>query len=102
MFCRGPYRRLPIISRGVVTGIVTPYDILSHLNRNESLNSLRLELSPIKTIMTRNVASVLPEADICDAVRAMKVRKISGMPVIDEDAELVGMISKRDIIQAMG
>jgi CBS domain-containing protein len=102
MFCRGPYRRLPIVSRGVVTGIVTPYDILSHLNRNESLNSLKVEFSPIKAIMSRNVASVPPEADIYEAVRIMKVRKMSGMPVIDEDAELVGMISKRDIIQAMG
>jgi CBS domain-containing protein len=102
MLCRGPYRRLPIVNRGVVTGIVTPYDILSHLNRSESLNSLRLELSPIKAIMARNVASITPEADIYDAVRTMKLRKVSGMPVMDEDAELVGMISKRDIIQAMG
>jgi CBS domain-containing protein len=102
MFCRGPYRRLPVVSRGVVTGVVTPYDILSHLNRNECLNSLRMELSPIKSIMSKNVASIHPQADIYEAVRVMKVRKISGMPVIDEDAELVGMISKRDIIQAMG
>lgn len=102
MFCRGPYRRLPIVNRGVLTGIVTPYDILSHLNRSESLNSLRTELSPIKSVMTKNVAAVRPEADIYDAVKAMKVRKVSGLPVVDEDAELVGMISKRDIIRAMG
>ena len=101
MFCRGPYRRLPIVNRGVLTGIVTPYDILSHLNRSESLNSLRMELSPIKAVMARNVASVHPEDDIYEAVKAMKVRKVSGLPVVDEDAELVGMISKRDIIRAM-
>ena len=31
----------------------------------------------------------------------MKIRKASGLPVVDEDADLVGMVTKRDIINAM-
>jgi CBS domain-containing protein len=102
MLCRGPYRRLPVVNNGVVVGIVTPYDILSHLNRNGTLNTLAFESAPVKGIMNKDVAYVSPEADVCDAVRAMKVKKVSGLPVVDEDADLVGMISKRDIIEAMG
>jgi CBS domain-containing protein len=102
MLCRGPYRRLPVVSNGVVMGIVTPYDILSHLNRNEALNTLAFESGPIKGIMNKDVAYVSPDADVYDAVRMMKVKKVSGLPVVDEDAELVGMVSKRDIIEAMG
>jgi len=101
MLCRGPYRRLPVVNNGVVMGIVTPYDILSHLNRNESLNTLAFEAAPVKGIMNKDVAYVSPDADVYDAVRTMKIKKVSGLPVIDEDADLAGMLSKRDIIEAM-
>jgi CBS domain-containing protein len=90
------------VNNGAVTGIITPYDILSHLNRNEALNMLAFESGPIKGIMNKDVAYVSPGADVYDAVRVMKVKKVSGLPVVDEDAELVGMVSKRDIIEAMG
>jgi CBS domain-containing protein len=101
MLCRGPYRRLPVVNNGVVMGIVTPYDILSHLNRNGSLNGLALEAGPVKAVMNKDVVSIHPGADVYDAVKAMKVRKVSGLPVVNEDADLVGVVSKRDIIQAM-
>ena len=102
MLCRGPYRRLPVVNNGVVMGIVTPYDILSHLNRNGALNMLAFEAGPVKAVMNRDVASIHPGSDVYDAVKAMKVRKVSGLPVVNEDADLVGMVSKRDIINAMG
>jgi|GEM_PF-584112 len=102
MLCRGPYRRLPVVNNGVVMGIVTPYDILSHLNRNESLNTLAFEAAPVKGIMNKDVSYVSPDADVYEAVRTMKIKKVSGLPVIDEDADLVGMVSKRDILEAMG
>jgi len=101
MLCRGPYRRLPVVSKGVVTGIVTPHDILSYLNRNEALNSLKLELSPIKPIMAREVSHVRPEADVHEAVKLMKLKKVSGLPVVNEDMDLVGMLTKKDIIRIM-
>jgi len=101
MLCRGPYRRLPVVNNGVVMGIVTPYDILSHLNRNGALNTLAFEAGPVKAVMNKDVVSIHPGADVYEAVKAMKVRKVSGLPVVNEDADLVGVVSKRDIIQAM-
>jgi acetoin utilization protein AcuB len=100
MLCRGPYRRLPIVNNGVVMGMVTPYDILSHLNRSESLNMLRFEHGSIKTVMNRNPVTIVEDADVSEAVAMMKVKKISGMPVVSEDADVVGMVTKRDIINA--
>lgn len=101
MLCRGPYRRLPVVSKGVATGIVTPHDILSYLNRNESLNSIRLELSPIKSIMSKEVSHVSPEADVHEAVKIMKLKKVSGLPVVNEDMDMLGMLTKKDIIRIM-
>jgi CBS domain-containing protein len=101
MLCRGPYRRLPVVNKGVLTGIVTPFDILSHLNRNEKLNDLKTELTPIKDVMNKHVACVSPDADVHEAVKHMKVRKISGMPAVSEDMDIAGMLTKKDIIQVM-
>ncbi len=101
MLCRGPYRRLPVVNNGVVTGIVTPHDILAHLNRNGVLNMLSFEHGPVKAVMNKRIAVISPENDVSDAVALMKIRKASGLPVVDEDADLVGMVTKRDIINAM-
>jgi len=101
MMCRGPYRRLPVAKNGIVTGIVTPHDILAHLNRKEALNMLNFEHTPVKEIMNKDVAFASPGMDVHEVVREMKAKKVSGMPVMDEDMNLVGMITKKDIIRAM-
>ena len=42
---RGPYRRLPVVKDGILTGIVTPYDILKYLNARAKLRGgLRVAL----------------------------------------------------------
>ena len=51
-------------------------------------------------VMTRDVATVHPEAPLLDAVKLMASRRISGMPVV-AGKRVVGVISESDIIQAL-
>ncbi len=50
-------------------------------------------------LMTRDVAVVHPDMPLLDAVGMMARRKISGMPVVDSDGAIVGMLSEGDLVR---
>lgn len=50
-------------------------------------------------IMTRNVVTVRPETTIVDAAGTMLKQHISGLPVIDDDGKLVGIVSQGDFLR---
>jgi CBS domain-containing protein len=52
----------------------------------------------IEDIMTRDVATVGPEATLKQAARELVARRISGMPVVDEDGQVLGVLSEGDIL----
>jgi len=52
-----------------------------------------------KDVMTSPVISVEPDASIWEAVRIMLQRRISGLPVIDKQGRLVGMVSEGDFLR---
>lgn len=49
--------------------------------------------------MTPTVISVLPSQSVLDAVRKMLDYSISGLPVIDADKNLVGIVSEGDLLR---
>jgi len=50
-------------------------------------------------LMTRDVATVHPETPLLEAVRVMVRRRISGMPVVDDQGRIVGMLSEGDLVR---
>jgi CBS domain-containing protein len=50
-------------------------------------------------LMTRDVAVVHPETSLLQAVRQMAQRHISGMPVVDYDGTIVGMLTEGDLLR---
>ena len=57
---------------------------------------------PVGSIMTKVVISVLPDADILTASRILSENRVSGMPVVDKDNHVLGVISEGDILSAVG
>jgi CBS domain-containing protein/anti-sigma regulatory factor (Ser/Thr protein kinase) len=52
-------------------------------------------------IMSTNVVEISGDKKIAHAKELMKIKKISGMPVVDENKKLIGIISIEDIIHAL-
>ena len=50
-------------------------------------------------VMTTFVISVTPETTVAEAARVMLDRRISGLPVIDGEARLVGIVSEGDLLR---
>jgi len=52
-------------------------------------------------IMTRNPVTLTPDKKVARAKEMMKIKKISGIPIVDHDHILVGIISIEDIIKSL-
>jgi CBS domain-containing protein len=52
-----------------------------------------------KDVMTSPVISIEPETPVLQAVRLMLQRRISGLPVIDKDGRLAGMVTEGDFLR---
>jgi len=50
-------------------------------------------------VMTRDVVSITPDATVLQAARLMLQHHISGLPVVDEDGKLVGVLSEGDFLR---
>ena len=51
--------------------------------------------------MTRSPVTLKPEAGIFEAIKALLDRKISGATVIDENGDVLGVISEMDCLRAI-
>lgn len=53
----------------------------------------------VKDVMTRNVISVQSDDQVLKAARLMLQNRISGLPVLDKDGELVGVVTEGDFLR---
>jgi len=56
----------------------------------------------VKEIMTKGKALVTcgPKHKVADAMKLMVSSKVSGLPVVDDDGVIVGVITEADVLQA--
>jgi CBS domain-containing protein len=107
------YRRLPIADAGTkrLKGICTVIDIINFLgggdkrqiiDRKYDGNMIVAINGPITEIMKEDVVTVSDTASLEDAVTAMIDHSVGGVPIIDQDGIVVGIITERDIVHLMG
>lgn len=107
------YRRVPVADAGTkrLKGICTVIDIIDFLGGGEKRriidrvydgNMIVAINGPITEIMESDVATVRDDASLEDAVRIMIDRSVGGVPVIDPEGIIVGIITERDIVHLMG
>jgi CBS domain-containing protein len=58
-----------------------------------------LEMLKGKDIMTREVVSVRGNASVEEALELLLENKISGIPVVEEDMTLVGIVTEKDLLR---
>ena len=96
-------RRLPIVDKGKLVGIVTKHDLLeASPSPATSLSVFELNylLSKMKVreIMRKNPLTVAPDTPFEEALRLGQEKKIGAFPVV-EDGKVVGITTESDIIR---
>ncbi len=100
---------VPVIDEELV-GILTLSDILSirekisedTTNRLRSNSKAELALVTTKDLMTRNPITIDEEADLAQAAQILINKGVGSLPVIDSESKVVGLITKHDIVKALG
>jgi CBS domain-containing protein len=59
------------------------------------------DAKPVSSIMTRSVITTRPEATLREAAELMRELHLSGLPVVDSDGDLVGLLSERDLVRGV-
>ncbi|HBG26645.1 MAG TPA: hypothetical protein DDX75_06075 [Phycisphaerales bacterium] len=54
-----------------------------------------------KTIMTTNVISVKRRTEIYDAIRTLSEHNITGLPVVNDDMSIAGIITEKDVLKLL-
>jgi CBS domain-containing protein len=52
----------------------------------------------VGAVMTQTVVTVTPETSFKEAVRLLRQRRVSGLPVVDGKGNLVGIVSEADLL----
>ena len=100
-------RRVPVVDKdGRLIGIVTDRDIKEASPSKAScldIHELYYLLSEIKVadIMTHNPYTINIDETVEKAAAAMLDKKIGGLPVVDDDHKVVGIITDTDIFKLL-
>ncbi|MCY7507654.1 CBS domain-containing protein [Bacillus safensis] len=73
-----------------IHGILTSKDIAGH-DRS----------TPIEKVMTKNPLTVIGKTSVASAAQMMVWEGIEVLPVVDDHAKLIGMISRQDVLKAL-
>jgi len=98
-------RRLPVVQKGKLVGMVTDRDVrqawaspATSLSTHELL--YLLDRVTVREIMTPKVCTVTPDTPLVEAARLLHDRKIGGLPVVDRET-VVGIITETDMLEAL-
>ncbi len=95
-------RSLPVLEEGKLVGLVTRTDLMSsdpsHLSSHKNQDiSMKILTQPVKKVMSKEVLTISPEADITTAAKLMLDHKIHVLVVVDDEKNIIGVITESDL-----
>jgi len=106
------FRRLPVTDPGThkLRGIITSGDVINFMGGGDKYKLVQVRHGGnliaalnenVRTIMTQQLSTLPHTAHVRDAVEAIITRKIGGLPVVDDDGVIAGMVTERDVLRLL-
>lgn len=98
-------RHLPVVERGRVVGMISDRDVRLDLEPESATDAQLLERvrerRTVEAVMSDEPWTVTEGTPLVEAARLMLSRRISGVPVVGSDMELVGIVTTTDCLLAL-
>lgn len=92
--------RLVIIENNKPIGIVTKKDITRRLSQAEPQWRRRpIDAIPVRKVMTESLITIFPDATPRQLAELMSENNIGGLPVVNNKDEVIGIVTKWDLIK---
>jgi CBS domain-containing protein len=92
--------KLVIVEDKKPIGIVTKKDISRRLNQAEPKWRRRpIDHIPIRNVMTESLITIFPDATPAQLAELMSENNISGLPIINNKEEIIGIVTRWDLIR---
>ena len=112
MMAEKGFRRLPVTDSGTgkVLGIVTAGDIINFIGGGEKFNLVSHKHKGnvisalndnVREIMSPKVLSVRENARIQEVASLIVEKKCGGIPILDADGAIKGIVTERDVLKVM-
>jgi acetoin utilization protein AcuB len=100
---QGGFHHLPVMERQDLVGIISDRDVLSALSPflespSERTRDHRTLDKKAHQVMTPQPFTILPSGTVKSAAEMLLALDLSGLPVIDLDGHLVGIVTWRDVL----
>ncbi|WP_432798190.1 CBS domain-containing protein [Poriferisphaera sp. WC338] len=104
LFNKHGFHHLLIFDKRELVGIISDRDILRHTSpfiekmaeRTQDLATLN---KPVHQIMSRNLTTIPAAAAVKHAAKIMLSKRVSCLPVTDENGHVIGLVTHRDLLQ---
>ncbi|WP_299878010.1 CBS domain-containing protein [uncultured Cocleimonas sp.] len=82
---------------------ITINDLVSIEQKSEKYERMReRENILVETLMTSPVITIQHDAKLSEAAHLLITKRISGLPVVDNDKKIIGIITEADFLHALG
>ena len=107
IFEQTKFHHLVVIDNHKIVGVISDRDLLKSISFNiDSLTATTKDLASLNKkahqIMSHNPITLDQESTVKTAVKIFNDHKISCIPIVNDNKKPVGIISWRDIMQALG
>jgi CBS domain-containing protein len=106
------FRRLPVTDAGTgkLRGIITSGDVINFMGGGDKYRLVQVKHGgnliaavneSVRAIMTRQLETLPESSRIKDAVAIIVNKKVGGLPIVNNDGILAGIITERDVMRVL-
>jgi CBS domain-containing protein len=106
IFCQGKFHHLPVVDGRELIGIVSYFDLMRvsfeqsfGVADAKSVYAVLDHTLDINAIMTKDPESIPMDATIAEAAQKLATGKFHALPVINDQHELQGIVTSKDLIE---
>ena len=102
-----PFRRVPILHQGKLTGIISRADLIKvcmHKFKPQGSaekSTKHKDCLMAKDVMKCGLLTIKRQTPIYEAMETIATRNITGLPVVDDYMNLVGIVSEKDMLKVL-